>query len=49
MSDPFHEGRAAAKARKVRSWAIAAALLIFVVLIFVITMAKIAANVGHGG
>ncbi len=48
MSDPFHEGEAAAKARRMRSLFIAGALLVFVGLVFVVTIAKLAANIGHG-
>jgi hypothetical protein len=48
LSDPFHEGREAAKARRIRSMAIAGALLVFVVLIFVITLAKLSAGPAHG-
>lgn len=43
--DPFEEGEAAAKARKLRSWAIFVGLILFVVLIFVVTLVKIGANV----
>lgn len=49
MSDPFNEGAAAAKARKMRSWGIAIALLAFVVVIFAVTIAKIGGNLAHGG
>jgi hypothetical protein len=43
--DPFNEGEAAARARKLRSFAIAVGLVAFVVLIFVVTLVKIGANV----
>jgi hypothetical protein len=43
--DPFHEGEAGARARKFRSIAMAVGLLIFVVLIFVVTLVRIGANV----
>jgi hypothetical protein len=49
VSDPFHEGRDAARARRTRSLVIAGALLVFVALIFVVTIAKLAANLHHGG
>lgn len=48
MSDPFHEGRQAAKARRTRSWVIALGLILFVVLVFAVTIAKMAAAVHHG-
>ena len=48
MSDPFHEGPPAAKARKMRSWMIALGLILFVVLVFAVTIAKMAAAVHHG-
>ncbi len=44
MSDPFHEGREAARARRLRSLAIAAALVFLVVITFVVTLTKMAAN-----
>jgi hypothetical protein len=47
MSDPFHEGKAAAKARRMRSLMIALALIVFVVLVFAVTIAKMGANVPH--
>ena len=40
MSDPNFDDPAAAKARRGRNFAIAAALLAFVVIIFVITVVK---------
>ena len=48
MSDPFAEGAAAARVRRLRSYAIAAALIIFVALVFAISVAKLSANVHHG-
>lgn len=48
MSDPFHEGPPAARARRTRSLVIALCLIVFVVLIFVITIAKLGANLHHG-
>ena len=49
MSDPFHEGQAAAHARRMRSIMIAVALIIFVALVFVVTIVKVGASLGHGG
>ena len=46
--DPFREGQAAAKARRLRSLAIGAGLVALVVLIFVISMVRLSANVHHG-
>ncbi len=43
--DPFNEGEAAARARKLRSWAMAVGLLVFVALIFVVTLVKVGGNV----
>jgi hypothetical protein len=48
MSDPFQEGLEGAKARRLRSLMIAAALLVFVVLIFVVTIAKLATHTANG-
>ena len=47
MSDPFNEGPEAARARRGRNWLLAAALLGFVVVVFIVSVAKISANVGH--
>jgi len=47
MSDPFNEGAASAKARKMRSAVIAIALVAFVVVIFAVTIVKLAANAHH--
>ena len=47
MTDPFHEGQRAAKARRLRSWAIALALIALVVLTFVVTIVKMAATAHH--
>jgi hypothetical protein len=44
--DPFHEGEAAARARRRRSLGIALALLAFIALIFIVSMIKIAG--AHG-
>ncbi|MGC1301057.1 MAG: hypothetical protein WA840_01675 [Caulobacteraceae bacterium] len=42
-NDPFGEGVAAAKARRARSLGIAFALLAFVVVVFIVSMIKLAA------
>lgn len=42
--DPFREGPAAAKARRLRSLMIALALVAFVVLVFVTTILRLAQN-----
>ena len=47
-ADPFREGAEAARARKLRSIALAAGLIAFVVLIFAVTIIKLTANVHHG-
>lgn len=44
-ADPFQEGPAAARARKLRSLALAAGLIAFVVLIFAVTLIRLTANV----
>lgn len=46
MSDPNAESPEAAKARRGRNLLLAGALLAFVVLVFVITIAKLSANAG---
>ncbi len=46
MSDPNAETPEAAKARRGRNYLLAGALLVFVVLVFVITIVKIKANGG---
>ena len=48
LRDPFGEGDRAARSRKLRSLGIALALIGFCVLIFLVTMARIGANVHHG-
>ncbi|MHB8285488.1 MAG: hypothetical protein ACYDD1_12520 [Caulobacteraceae bacterium] len=45
VRDPFNEGQAAAKARRMRSLAIALALIAFVVLVFTSTVIRLASNV----
>ena len=49
MSDPNSEDPAAARARRGRNLLLAAALLAFVILIFVVTIVKISHNVAHAG
>jgi hypothetical protein len=49
MSDPNSEDPVAAKARRGRNLLLAAALVGFVVLIFVVTIVKISHNVAHAG
>ena len=44
VTDPFHEGQAAAKARRMRSWVIALGLIAFVLVVFAVTIAKMGAN-----
>ncbi len=45
MSDPLNETTEAAKARRRRSLAIAAALVAFVILTFIVTIAKLGGHV----
>lgn len=45
--DPFGEGQAAAKARRMRSVMIAVALIAFVILVFVVTLLKLSGNALH--
>lgn len=47
MSDPNSETTQASQARTGRNWLLAGALLVFVVIVFVVTIVKISANVGH--
>jgi hypothetical protein len=44
-ADPFAEGQEAARARKMRSLAIAGALLVFVGLVFAVSILRLS---GHG-
>lgn len=44
-ADPFNEGPEAAKARSRRNIAIAVSLVVFVVLVFVVTIVRLGANV----
>jgi hypothetical protein len=45
MSHPAHESEAARKARRLRNWMLAGALLAFVVLVFVVTLVRLKGNV----
>ncbi len=45
--DPFGEGQAAAKARRMRSVMIALALAAFVLIVFAVTMLKLVGNAAH--
>ena len=45
MSDPAHENEAEMKARRGRNIALALGLLLFVVLIFVVTIIRLGGNV----
>lgn len=47
--DPFHEGPQAARARKLRSMALAGGLVLFVLLIFAVTIIRLTANVHPHG
>ncbi len=47
-ADPFHEGAEAARARRLRSLALAVGLIAFVVLIFAVTIIRLTANAHHG-
>ena len=44
---PTNESPEAARARKVRNWLLAGALLAFVILIFVVTIVRLGGNVVH--
>ncbi len=48
MSNPNDETGAALRARKGRNLLLAASLLAFVVIVFVVTIVKISGNIGHG-
>ena len=45
MSDPARESPEALKARNRRNWVLAGALAAFVILVFVVTIIRLAANV----
>ena len=47
MSDPRHESPKAADARSKRNWMLAGLLIAFVVLVFAVTIVRLAANVAH--
>ncbi len=47
-ADPFAEGAEAARARKLRSVALAVGLVAFVVLIFAVTVIRLGAAAPHG-
>jgi hypothetical protein len=47
--DPFREGQAGARARRLRSLMIALALLAFVALVFATTIVRLAQNAHHAG
>jgi hypothetical protein len=44
---PFGETPQAAKARRMRSWAIALSLAVFVILVFVVTITRLGGNVAN--
>lgn len=46
MSDPYNEGPEARAARSRRNWMLAGALIVFVVLVFVVTIVRLG---GHAG
>ena len=45
MSHPLQEGPDAAKARRLRNWALAGALFAFVILVFVVTIVRLGGHV----
>jgi hypothetical protein len=47
MSDPYNEGPDAKKARGRRNLMLAAALVAFVIIVFVVTIVRLGGNVGH--
>ncbi|WP_293681225.1 hypothetical protein [uncultured Phenylobacterium sp.] len=47
MSDPSHEGDDFAKARRGRNIALALGLIVFVILVFVVTIEKLGASVAN--
>ena len=47
MSDPAHESEADQKARRGRNIALALGLVLFVILIFVVTLVRLGANVAQ--
>lgn len=47
MSHPARESDEARRARRLRNWLLAGALLAFVVLVFVVTLVRLGGNVAH--
>jgi hypothetical protein len=47
MSDPSNEGEDFAKARRGRNIALALGLVVFVILVFVVTIVRLKGNVGQ--
>ena len=47
MSDPSHEGEDFARARRGRNIAIALGLIVFVVLVFVVTIVRLGGSVAN--
>ena len=45
LPDPYADNPAARRARTRRNWAIAVGLVLFVLLVFAVTLAKLGANV----
>ena len=45
MSQPGRESEEAAKARKLRNWALAGALFLFVALVFIVTIVRLGGHV----
>jgi hypothetical protein len=44
MSDPYNEGPEAKAARSRRNWILAGALVVFVILVFVVTIVRLGAH-----
>ena len=47
MSDPNQEGEAFVRARRGRNIALAVGLVLFVILVFVVTVVRLGGNVGN--
>ncbi|MES2341910.1 MAG: hypothetical protein V4597_09540 [Pseudomonadota bacterium] len=47
MSDPQNEGPVDAKARRGRNIALALGLVLFVILVFIVTLVRLGANAPH--
>ncbi len=45
MSQPGQESPEAARARRLRNWALGGALMLFVILVFIVTIVRLGANV----